>query len=67
MFGDFSRVAEEIDSVSQKNDSIYFIDGINIIPHNKLYYRDGYLHPNDKGFDFYAEKLFKKITELNIL
>lgn len=67
MFGDFSKVAEEIDSVSQKNDSIYFIDGIDIIPHNKLYYRDGYLHPNDKGFDFYAEKLFKKITELNIL
>lgn len=65
--GDFSEVAEEIKAVSQRNSNIHFVDGIDFIPHNKLYYRDGYLHPNDMGFDFYTKRLFEKITELNIL
>ncbi len=42
---------------------IHFINDFYFIPHNKKYYRDGYLHPNDKGFEFYAKELaeyFKK-------
>lgn len=66
-FGDFSEVAEEIEAVSQRNSNIHFVGGIDFIPHNKLYYRDGCLHPNDMGFDFYTKRLFEKITELNIL
>lgn len=66
-FGDFSEVAEEIKAVSQRNSNIHFVGGIDFIPHNKLYYRDGCLHPNDMGFDFYTKRLFEKITELNIL
>ncbi len=66
-FGVFSGVAEEIKTISQKNKNIYFVDGIDFVPHNKSYYRDGYLHPNDKGFEFYTEKLLEKIIGLNIL
>lgn len=66
-FGDFSAVAEEIKEISTRNKNVHFIDGIDFIPHDKLYYRDGYLHPNDKGFDSYTERLFGKLISLNIL
>lgn len=65
-FGDFWEVAKEIKAISQKNENMHFVDGIDFIPKNALYYRDGRLHPNDKGFDCYTEKLFEKIIELNI-
>lgn len=61
-FGDFSKVAKEINIISNRNKNIHFIDGIDFIPHKKEYYRDGYLHPNDCGFNHYITNLKKHIT-----
>lgn len=65
-FGDFSKIADYLEQISQKYKSVIFIDGIDFIPRDSLYYRDGYLHPNDKGFEFYATNLFQRINLLNI-
>lgn len=55
--GDFSKVADTIYKISAQHTDIHFIDGINFIPKDMAYYRDSYLHPNDKGFDFYIKSL----------
>lgn len=67
-FGDFSQMAQKYRELSDMHKNIHFINGFDFIPHNKKYYRDGYLHPNDKGFEFYAKELaeyFKKISIIN--
>lgn len=35
------------------------IDGYTLVPHMPFYFKDGYLHPNDLGFSYYAENLIK--------
>ena len=37
------------------------IDGYNFIPNHELLLRDGYLHPNESGFIFYADSMEKCI------
>lgn len=37
----------------------FHIDGYTLVPHCPDYFNDGYLHPNDIGFSFYAENLIK--------
>ena len=44
------------------------VDGHDLIPHDKKYFQDGLVHPNDEGFKFYAERLgaiLKKILKGN--
>lgn len=41
------------------------IDGFKLVPNMQDYLNDGYLHPSDAGFSFYAENLIK--TLLNYL
>ncbi len=37
------------------------IPGFNLVPHDPKYYYDGRLHPNNEGFDFYAENLIREL------
>ncbi len=37
--------------------SDYIVDGHDMIPHDKKYFEDGLLHPNDMGFEFYGNNL----------
>lgn len=62
-FGSFSQIAEMIKKISQKYSNIIFIDGTNFIPKDKKYFRDSYLHPNDEGFDFYAQSVSNEIKK----
>lgn len=39
------------------------IDGYTLVPHMPFYFKDGYLHPNDLGFSYYAENLIKFLTK----
>lgn len=39
------------------------IDGYTLVPHTPFYFKDGYLHPNDLGFSYYAENLIKFLTK----
>lgn len=38
------------------------IDGFKLVPHDREYMADGYLHPNDLGFYQYAMNLIKELT-----
>ena len=62
--GKFSVVADMLKDIAKKRKNVFFIDGIDFIPKNKSYYRDGYLHPNDKGFNLYADALIKEINKI---
>ena len=44
---------------------ITVFDGLDFIPKHKLLLRDGYLHPNESGFLFYADALEKCIKSNN--
>ncbi|MBQ8849426.1 MAG: SGNH/GDSL hydrolase family protein [Clostridia bacterium] len=37
------------------------IDGLTLVPPRPELYQDGYLHPNDNGFSFYAENLIGRL------
>ena len=39
------------------------IDGNDLVPHSEDYYCDKNLHPNELGFVFYAENLFREIKK----
>ena len=43
--------------------SMTVIPGIDLVPHEPKYFSDGRLHPNDEGFDFYAERLMAILKE----
>ncbi len=58
--GEFSNAADTIKQIAACYNNLYFIDGIKFIPKNAAYYRYGYLHPNDKGFELYANALTKE-------
>ena len=62
-FGSFSKVADCLKSISERHKNIYFIDGIDLIPKKLSYYRDGYLHLNDAGFELYAKGLLREIEK----
>ena len=39
------------------------IDGLELVPPDPEYFRDGHLHPNDLGFCLYAQGVIKKMNE----
>lgn len=56
----FDEVRNNIREVAEKYD-VNVIDGMDFIPQNERLYWDGYLHPNEIGFLFYADSLEKWI------
>ena len=37
------------------------IPGMDLVPHDPVYCSDGSLHPNDEGFDHYADNLIREL------
>lgn len=62
--GDFSTVADVLHKVSAGYRQLHFIDGIDFVPKDTAFFRDGYLHPNDEGFEKFADALIKNIQKL---
>ena len=62
--GEFERVEQIIKSVTADFENITVISGVEFVPHDEKYYADLRLHPNDKGFEYYADALYKKIMEI---
>lgn len=60
-FGDFSFVDSYIKKVTAPYKNIVCITGIDFLPHNTEIFADFYLHPSDKGNDYYFESLKKAI------
>lgn len=61
-FGDFIKLDEDLRTVSKDIDNITVIRGYDFIPKDTGYFADSRLHPNDKGFEKYFEKLCMEIS-----
>lgn len=59
--GSFSVVADTLKQIADCRNNLCFIDGFGFIPKDTVYYRDSYLHPNDEGFELYANALIKEL------
>lgn len=62
-YGKFSEIPEAIKKATAGLSNVKFISAIDFIPHEKCMFGDGFLHPNDQGFDFYFKALLDKINE----
>ncbi len=61
--GDFDTCRAKLIALAEQY-GFYHIDGLKLVPHLPAFYWDGYLHPNDMGFSFYAENLIKALCEI---
>ncbi len=61
--GSFSVIADTLKQIADCLNNTYFINGFGFIPKDTVYYRDGYLHPNDEGFGLYADALIKELAK----
>lgn len=61
--GAFESVGEYIGSVAEELDNVICINGFELVPHDEKCFGDLYLHPNEDGFKYYFENLYKIIKE----
>lgn len=62
--GPFAGIAAQLAGIAAEIGNAVLIDCVDLIPHDRNYYSDRYLHPNDQGFRHYAEGLCAKIAEV---
>lgn len=55
--GTFASAREFIVQTAQKYSNVTIVDGFQLLPQVTGIFSDGYLHPNDFGFQFMAQKL----------
>lgn len=65
--GVYSAIADTLKQIVGCRKNMHFIDGINFIPKDTVYYRDGYLHPDDEGFKLYTDALIKELHKKNFV
>ena len=63
-FGDFKMVDPLIRNAVKDIENISVIKGFDFVPKEEKYFADLKLHPNDEGFEYYAENLYKEIKEM---
>ena len=64
VFGQLDQVEEEIRNIVKDIDNITLIRGFDFVPKDENYFADLRLHPNDDGFGYYFENLYKEIDKL---
>ena len=60
----FDQVREYIFQVAESLPNVTAISGYDFVPHDVSFYADLVLHPNERGFEKYAEGLKKAISDL---
>jgi hypothetical protein len=60
-FGDFKKVEPGIRSAVKDIKNVTVISGFDFVPKEEKYFADLRLHPNDSGFECYAENLYRAI------
>ncbi|MBE7020688.1 MAG: SGNH/GDSL hydrolase family protein [Ruminococcaceae bacterium] len=60
-FGDFCDIEKLIRECVKDIENITVISGFDFVPKDEKYFADLRLHPNDEGFEYYSENLFKAI------
>lgn len=63
-FGEFGLVARVIKEQTEKFDKVYFVKGFDFVPKDESYFSDKRLHPNDQGFEHYANNLLAEINKI---
>lgn len=61
-FGEFGKVEENIINAVDDIENITVISGFEFVPKDEKYFADSRLHPNDEGFESYAQHLYKAIS-----
>ena len=62
--GSFPEAREIIRQAYIPHKQIRILDGLSFVPHVVECFSDGYLHPNDLGFQFMTESILKEIQRL---
>ncbi|MBP3580252.1 MAG: SGNH/GDSL hydrolase family protein [Clostridia bacterium] len=63
-FGDFRKVEQDIRSAVMDIKNVTVVSGFDFVPKDEKYFADLRLHPNDEGFGYQAENLYKEIKVL---
>lgn len=63
--GEFSNVVKHYREIASEIENVTVIDCFDFIPHDRELYRDGYLHPNDTGFEHYFTGLCQALNRMN--
>lgn len=61
IFGNFDDVEKNIRNAVKGIENITVISGMDFVPKKEKFFADLYLHPNDDGFEYYAENLYEEI------
>ncbi len=64
VFGAFEKVEQDIRLCTQDIANVTVIRGYDFLPHDETLFGDLYLHPNDRGFAFYAESIIQEVQKL---
>lgn len=62
-FGDFHAVESGIREAVKDLKNVTVLSGFAYVPHDRAYFADLRLHPNDNGFAYYAENLYQQIKK----
>jgi lysophospholipase L1-like esterase len=62
--GSFDDMCAELKTIIESVGG-YAVNGVDLVPHQSQYYGDSNcLHPNDAGFEFYANNLYEEIKDI---
>ena len=62
-FGLFENVEKNIKDAISDLENIFPVSGFNLVDHDKKYFADLRLHPNDEGFKQYSDNLYEQILK----
>ena len=62
-FGAFENVGKYMTELLSDISNVKIISGYDLVPEDEAFFADLRLHPNDEGFSYYAENLYRKIKD----
>jgi len=63
----FTELAQIIEEAASCHPKAHVVNGLDIYPHDKAYFPDGYLHPGDEGFRCYSDGLARVLKEIGMI
>lgn len=61
-FSDFYEIDDIIRDISKDIENIHVVNGIDLVPHDKKLFGDLRIHPDDNGFEYYANALLRELS-----
>ena len=62
--GEFDDMCAELKAIIESVGG-YAVNGVDLVPHERQYYGDDIcLHPNNEGFEFYANNLYEAVKDI---